>query len=360
MNNKSANKTLIFVLAGIFLSGCASHAPVYAASFDCNKASTKIEKMICSNPELSKLDDELGKVYLKMIKDVGGKYKNELLIRRLQKGWLFFYRRKCEDAQCLKDVYQKRIKDLRYILSYEFETPKVIYPPYPNIWDFKPPARDSRTRGTWFSSYRMENGSFLIYYGKPKGKVGSRMFFEGGQSVDPESMSVATYKLKGFFRYKSSIELSNQATISIKNLDTRIVLRCPQHLNNYYEIKYADGSTKRKSLIYFLEKPSEVTLNDRCVYTDEKNSYYAKVETMYGKILPLNDGGFLLEDSRHGIIFRFDSNFNTKSKLLGTRFVIVDTDKLTQLGINKFEEMNYKKMHDKVFQFAEKYREGRF
>ena len=59
MNNKSANKTLIFVLAGIFLSGCASHAPVYAASFDCNKASTKIEKIICADSELSKLDGEL-------------------------------------------------------------------------------------------------------------------------------------------------------------------------------------------------------------------------------------------------------------------------------------------------------------
>ena len=35
-------------------------SPLYAVSFDCNKASTETEKAICTDPELSALDDLLG------------------------------------------------------------------------------------------------------------------------------------------------------------------------------------------------------------------------------------------------------------------------------------------------------------
>ena len=35
-------------------------SPLYAASFDCNKATTETEKAICADPELSALDDLLG------------------------------------------------------------------------------------------------------------------------------------------------------------------------------------------------------------------------------------------------------------------------------------------------------------
>lgn len=34
-----------------------------AASFDCDKAATKIEKMICSDKELGSLDEDLLKAY---------------------------------------------------------------------------------------------------------------------------------------------------------------------------------------------------------------------------------------------------------------------------------------------------------
>ena len=36
---------------------------VMAASFDCAKASTKHEKMICDNPELNEADEIMGKIY---------------------------------------------------------------------------------------------------------------------------------------------------------------------------------------------------------------------------------------------------------------------------------------------------------
>ena len=38
-------------------------SPLYAASFDCNKATTETEKAICADPELSALDAEMGKAW---------------------------------------------------------------------------------------------------------------------------------------------------------------------------------------------------------------------------------------------------------------------------------------------------------
>lgn len=41
-----------FRLIPIFLSSCLM-SPLYAASFDCNKATTETKKAICTDPELS-------------------------------------------------------------------------------------------------------------------------------------------------------------------------------------------------------------------------------------------------------------------------------------------------------------------
>jgi len=48
-------KTLLF-LSFFFL-------PLFSASFNCQKASTKIEKTICQDKELSRLDEALAKEY---------------------------------------------------------------------------------------------------------------------------------------------------------------------------------------------------------------------------------------------------------------------------------------------------------
>ena len=50
-----------------------------AASFDCGKAATKVEKMICGDEELSKLDDKLGKVYQDVMSKANDAEKQRLL-----------------------------------------------------------------------------------------------------------------------------------------------------------------------------------------------------------------------------------------------------------------------------------------
>ncbi|MFM8342004.1 MAG: lysozyme inhibitor LprI family protein, partial [Methylomonas sp.] len=72
-----------------------------AASFDCAKAKTDIEKQICGNPELSELDSKLGATYF-IHRDKDG-------LGAEQKHWLKQVRDACTDQACLKKVYTDRI-----------------------------------------------------------------------------------------------------------------------------------------------------------------------------------------------------------------------------------------------------------
>ena len=55
--------------------------PTFSASFDCNKASNAIEKTICTNQELSSLDEKLNTTY-KNIKEI---YSNDFFKQYIQK-----------------------------------------------------------------------------------------------------------------------------------------------------------------------------------------------------------------------------------------------------------------------------------
>ena len=42
---------------------CLMVSPLFAASFNCSKATTETEIAICADPELSALDEDLGFIY---------------------------------------------------------------------------------------------------------------------------------------------------------------------------------------------------------------------------------------------------------------------------------------------------------
>lgn len=81
-----------------------------AASFDCKKASTKIEKLICSNETVSQYDEELGQYY----KEALLKYpdRKEMLIRQ-QRNWIKWIRNSCSDPSCLATLYSARLGEVR-------------------------------------------------------------------------------------------------------------------------------------------------------------------------------------------------------------------------------------------------------
>jgi len=79
--------------------------PVLAASFDCAKAGTKIEKTICADVELSRLDELLGRFYYGAAEFV----KQQPCFKQDQREWLSKVRNRCDDAACLRKVYLERL-----------------------------------------------------------------------------------------------------------------------------------------------------------------------------------------------------------------------------------------------------------
>ena len=78
-----------------------------AATFDCDKASTFVEKVICSDTRLTNLDDQLGRQY----KDALAASSNSGALKAEQKAWLSS-RDQCKDSDCIMKAYDDRISIL--------------------------------------------------------------------------------------------------------------------------------------------------------------------------------------------------------------------------------------------------------
>jgi len=77
-------------------------------SFDCAKAATAIENMICSSDDLSRLDNQLGSAY--MAKRISA--SDLTVLKKQQQDWVKI-RNQCADAGCLKSAYETRILQLQ-------------------------------------------------------------------------------------------------------------------------------------------------------------------------------------------------------------------------------------------------------
>jgi uncharacterized protein len=77
------------------------------AGFDCAKASTPVEQLICNNPELSELDTKLSVRYEQALVL---RSSNQPALRKQQREWLRNVRNKCKDTVCLTSAYRKRFE----------------------------------------------------------------------------------------------------------------------------------------------------------------------------------------------------------------------------------------------------------
>jgi uncharacterized protein len=82
---------------------------VHAVGFDCTKASSSVEKMICSDQELSDLDSKLSNLYGDLTKSAV--YPD---LKETQRAWIL-QRNQCNKSECIKKVYQNRIAELSKI-----------------------------------------------------------------------------------------------------------------------------------------------------------------------------------------------------------------------------------------------------
>lgn len=112
-----------------------------AASFDCTKASTHVERMICEDPESSELDSAYGVVFAEL---VGGSSDKEA-VRREARSWLKEVRNRCQDTRCLRDAYTDRIA---YLQARGADAVDVREPPQPEVTPRVDPSPSPRATAT--------------------------------------------------------------------------------------------------------------------------------------------------------------------------------------------------------------------
>ena len=114
---------LVAAFAGLVLIAFA--APATAASFDCAKARTKVETLICKDPQLSRQDEDLAKAYGEALKVWDDKIA--AYVKLSQRGWMGSRALEtpgmsgggilCEDDEtalpCLRTIHADRIAVLR-------------------------------------------------------------------------------------------------------------------------------------------------------------------------------------------------------------------------------------------------------
>ncbi|MBK4735242.1 lysozyme inhibitor LprI family protein [Noviherbaspirillum pedocola] len=91
-----------------FLFGWLLCMTAHAASFDCAKASTSVEQIICSDLELSSLDEQLHATYQQALADSA----DPAALRSAQRRWNADVKGGCQDKECLLAVYTRRIAQI--------------------------------------------------------------------------------------------------------------------------------------------------------------------------------------------------------------------------------------------------------
>jgi uncharacterized protein YecT (DUF1311 family) len=90
-------------------------------SFNCAKAATQIEKIICADTDLIEADKLLSDDFRKLNSTLKDGQKEKLLTE--QKAWLK-QRNECNTSSCLLWLYSNKINELRYRIRYNLETPQ--------------------------------------------------------------------------------------------------------------------------------------------------------------------------------------------------------------------------------------------
>ncbi|HTY26122.1 MAG TPA: lysozyme inhibitor LprI family protein, partial [Desulfomonilaceae bacterium] len=84
-----------------------------AASFDCSRATTPVEKLICADDGLSQLDESLSKTY----KEVLLSAPDPAGLKQEQVKWLREVRNRCTERACLEKEYRNRLATLEELLT---------------------------------------------------------------------------------------------------------------------------------------------------------------------------------------------------------------------------------------------------
>ncbi len=99
------------VIVGALIISAVYVGSAKAASFDCSRAKSPPEVLVCNNQEISKIDDALDKVYRDDLSKADERQKNDLISE--QKHWLKHTRNTCKVETCFKHAYWSRLAELK-------------------------------------------------------------------------------------------------------------------------------------------------------------------------------------------------------------------------------------------------------
>jgi uncharacterized protein len=188
----------------------AAEPPSVSQSFDCAKAQTRVEKLICSDAGLRELDEHLGRYY------EAGRAVVERAASCLQGDqaqWLKTIRNQCADASCLKAAYLDRLGSLDALQPGATAIRNIALPRVPSLVWIIAPASDTvaapaNPKATPFEAIgpilnEVSGGDGFMLQTRDRGKVPLvlLMFMEGNT---PELLSAlakeknATFRARGF------------------------------------------------------------------------------------------------------------------------------------------------------------------
>ncbi len=163
-----------------------------AASFDCRKASSNVEYMICDDDELSRLDEELARAYsdARSRRDIAE-------LKAEQRDWIYYTRNSCSSIGCLLRVYRKRIDEL-YAYS-----------------DVRHRGGSTGWKGEYFlgDAYLKINRDFSFEYNAPGG--GDHMCYINARFTDNGS-SLDFFDDMGSSACTLSVKKLNGTTLSVR------------------------------------------------------------------------------------------------------------------------------------------------
>ena len=112
VRSASGVQNCVFAMICVATLACA---PIVssAAGFDCNRATTLVEKLICADQGLSQLDESLSKTYRRVRLSAPDPENSKLE----QAQWLREVRDLCTDGKCLEREYRNRLAALEKLRS---------------------------------------------------------------------------------------------------------------------------------------------------------------------------------------------------------------------------------------------------
>ena len=110
-----------------------------AQSFDCARAQTRIERMVCADRSIADLDEYLGRYYAAARAEIPGA---AACLQSDQAQWLKTTRDVCADGACLKTAYLNRLAELDPLQPGATAIKNIALPVVPSLVWVVPPAED--------------------------------------------------------------------------------------------------------------------------------------------------------------------------------------------------------------------------